>query len=99
MIGNTTAVTVIDDLTVSIDPVREEKMPLRPETGDVQAMMPLEAGALAEASERLSVLPRTRLVIASSVDCLVETARQDTADRLAAVAEQAELPPRPTLRW
>ncbi|MFJ7412816.1 hypothetical protein ACIQWZ_18660 [Streptomyces sp. NPDC098077] len=45
------------------------------------------------------MLPRTRLLIASSVDCLVEAVRQDTADRLAAVAEQAELPPRPTLRW
>ncbi|MDW4916317.1 hypothetical protein [Streptomyces californicus] len=90
---------MIEDLTVSVDPVREETVPLRPETGDVQAMMALEARVLAEAGERLSVLPRTRLLIASSVDCLGEAVRQDTADRLAAVAEQAELPPRPTLRW
>ncbi|WP_217231325.1 hypothetical protein [Streptomyces anulatus] len=101
-IENTTAVTVIDDLTVSVDLVREAKVPLRPDRADVQALMALEAGALADAVERLSLLPRRSwLLIASSIDCLVETVGQETADRLVAVADQAELEPRsrPTLRW
>ncbi|MFD0437384.1 hypothetical protein [Streptomyces chartreusis] len=102
MIENATAVTVIDDLTVSVDLVREAKVPLKPDSADVQAMMALEAGALADAVARLSVLPRRSwLLIASNLDCLVEAVGQETADRLAAVAEQAELAPRPrpTLRW
>ncbi|MFE5189875.1 hypothetical protein [Streptomyces sp. NPDC056628] len=35
------------------------------------------------------------------LDCLVEAVGQETAERLVAVAEQAELAPRPppTLRW
>lgn len=102
VIEGTTAVTVIDDLTLSVDLVREAKVPLRPDAADVQAMMALEAGALADAVERLSLLPRRSwLLVASSIDCLVETVGQETADRLVAVAEQAELEPRPrpTLRW
>ncbi|MFI1648318.1 hypothetical protein ACH4XT_15450 [Streptomyces avidinii] len=102
MIENTTAVTVIDDLTLSVDLVREAKVPLQPDTADVQAMMALEAGALADAVARLSLLPRRSwLLIVSNLDCLAEAVGQETADRLAAVAEQAELTPRPrpTLRW
>ncbi|MGD1220473.1 hypothetical protein AB9Q10_18825 [Streptomyces krungchingensis] len=102
MIENATAVTVIDDLTVSVDLVREAKAPLQPDSADVQAMMALEAGALADAVARLSLLPRRSwLLIVSNIDCLVETVGQETADRLVAVAEQAELAPRPrpTLRW
>lgn len=102
MIENTTAVTVIDDLTVSVDLVREAKVPLQPDSADVQAMMALKAGALADAVARLSLLPRRSwLLIASNLDCLVETVGRETADRLVAVAEQTELAPRPlpTLRW
>ncbi|MFD3962019.1 hypothetical protein ACFWRG_32330 [Micromonospora tulbaghiae] len=102
MIENTTAVTVIDDLTLSVDLVREAKVPLQPDTADVQAMMALEAGALADAVARLSLLPRRSwLLIVSSLDCLVEAVGQETADHLVAVADQAELAPRPrpTLRW
>lgn len=102
MIENTTAVTVIDDLTLSVDLVREAKVPLKPDTADVQAMMALEAGALADAVTRLSLLPRRSwLLIVSSIECLVEAVGQETADRLVAVADQAELAPRPrpTLRW
>ncbi|WP_250402870.1 hypothetical protein [Streptomyces cellostaticus] len=102
MIENTTAVTVIDDLTLSVDLVREAKVPLKPDPADVQAMMALEAGALADAVARLSLLPRRSwLLIASNLNCLVEAVGQETAERLVAVAEQAELAPRPrpTLRW
>jgi hypothetical protein len=102
MIENTTAVTVIDDLTLSVDLVREATVPLKPDPADVQAMMALEAGALADAVARLSLLPRRSwLLIASNLDCLVEAVGQETAERLVAVAEQAELAPRPrpTLRW
>ncbi|NED35825.1 hypothetical protein [Streptomyces sp. SID8499] len=102
VIENTTAVTVIDDLTLSVDLVREATGPLKPDPADVQTMMALEAGALADAGARLSLLPRRSwLLIASNLDCLVEAVGQETADRLVAVAEQAELAPRPrpTLRW
>ncbi|MEU8545258.1 hypothetical protein AB0C52_35545 [Streptomyces sp. NPDC048717] len=102
LIQNTTAVTVIDDLTLSVDLVREAKVPLTPDPADVQTMMALEAGALADAVARLSMLPRRSwLLIVSSLDCLAEAVGQETADRLIAVAEQAELSarPRPTLRW
>jgi hypothetical protein len=102
MIENTTAVTVIDDLTLSVDLVREAAVPLNPDSVDVQAMMALEAGALADAVARLSLLPRRSwLLIASNLDCLVGAVGQETADRLVAVAEQAELAPRPrpNLRW
>ncbi|MGY4963527.1 hypothetical protein [Streptomyces sp. 900105245] len=102
MIENTTTVTVIDDLTISVDLVREAKVPLKPDTAEVQAMMALEAGALADAVARLSLLPRRSwLLIASNLDCLVEAVGQETAERLVAVAEQAELSarPRPTLHW
>ncbi|MFE0775398.1 hypothetical protein [Streptomyces sp. NPDC058861] len=44
LLENTTAVTVINDLTLSVDLVREAKGPLQPDTADVQAMMALEAG-------------------------------------------------------
>ncbi|MFJ2217937.1 hypothetical protein ACIQVO_35995 [Streptomyces sp. NPDC101062] len=102
MIEKTASVTVIDDLTLSVDLVREAKVPLQPDTPDVQAMMALEAGALADAVARLSLLPRRSwLLIASNLDCLAEAVGQETADRLGAVAELAELTarPRPTLRW
>ncbi|WEH37790.1 hypothetical protein PZB75_30780 (plasmid) [Streptomyces sp. AM 4-1-1] len=102
MIENTTAVTVIDDLTLSVDLVREAKVPLKPDSADVQAMMALEAGALADAVARLSLLPRRSwLLIVSNLDRLAEAVGQETADRLVAVAEQAELTARPwpTLRW
>ncbi|MFF5393167.1 hypothetical protein ACFY5H_33435 [Streptomyces sp. NPDC013012] len=100
LIENTTAVTVIDDLALSVDLVREAKVPLKPDTAEVQAMTALEAGALADAVARLSLLPRRSwLLIVSSIDCLVEAVGQETADRLVAVAEQAELASRPTLRW
>ncbi|MET8682346.1 hypothetical protein ABZW18_33485 [Streptomyces sp. NPDC004647] len=102
MIENTTAVTVIDDLTLSVDLVREATVSLKADSADVQAMMALEAGALADAVARLSLLPRRSwLLIASSIDRLVETVGQETAERLLAVAEQAELPPRPrpSVRW
>ncbi|MFW3464382.1 hypothetical protein ACN24K_30385 [Streptomyces microflavus] len=69
---------------------------LRPDPADVQARMALKVGALADAVARLSLLPRRSwLLIVSSIDCLVETVGQETADRLVAVAEQAELEPRP----
>ncbi|WP_169922685.1 hypothetical protein [Streptomyces lushanensis] len=51
---------------------------------------------------RSASLPRRSwLLIASDLDCLVEAVGQETAGRLVAVAEQAELAPRPrpTLRW
>lgn len=101
-IENTTAVTVIDDLTLSVDLVREAKVPLKPEPADVQAMMALEAGALADAVARLSLLPRRSwLLIASNLDCLVDAVGQETAERLVALAGQAEMSarPRPALRW
>jgi hypothetical protein len=85
-----------------VDLVREDTVPLKPDSADVQAMMALEAGALADAVARLSLLPRCSwLLIASNIDCLVEAVGQETADRLAAVAEQAELAPRPhpNVRW
>ncbi|MEU5958281.1 hypothetical protein [Streptomyces sp. NPDC047525] len=77
-------------------------MPLKPDPADVQAMMALESGALADAVARLSLLPRRSwLLIASNIDRLVEAIGQDTADRLIAVAEQCELAPRPrpNMRW
>jgi hypothetical protein len=102
VIEETTAVTVIDDLTLSVDLVREANARLEPDTVDVQAVMALKAGALADAVARLSQLPRRSwLLIVSSIGCLVETVGKETADRLVAVAEQTELPPRPlpTLHW
>ncbi|MFH8610540.1 hypothetical protein ACH4D5_23955 [Streptomyces sp. NPDC018029] len=82
--------------------MREAKVLLKPDTPDVQAMMALEAGALADAVARLRLLPRRSwLLITSNLDCLVEAVDQEAAERLVAVAEQAELAPRPrpTLRW
>ncbi|WDN55870.1 hypothetical protein [Streptomyces clavuligerus] len=100
-IENTTTVTVIDDLTLSVDLVREAA-PRPPDSAEVQAMMALKAGALADATARLSLLPRRSwLLVASNLDCLAAAVGQETADRLVAVAEQAELParPRPNLGW
>ncbi|MFJ1954651.1 hypothetical protein ACIOGT_25880 [Streptomyces microflavus] len=57
-IGNTTSVTGRENLTLSVDPVCEAKVPLRPDLADVQAMMALEAEALADPFARLSLLPR-----------------------------------------
>lgn len=102
MIENTTAVTVIDDLTLSVDLVREATLPLETDSADIQATMALEAGALADAVARLSLLPRRSwLLIASSTERLIETVGQETTDRLLAVAELAELRqrPRPARRW
>ncbi|MGW1290211.1 hypothetical protein ACWD4N_43070 [Streptomyces sp. NPDC002586] len=96
MFDDTTPVTVIDDLTISVDLEREAKVPLKPDPADVQAMMALEAGALADAVARLTALPRRSwLLIASSTERLVETVGQETTDRILAIAEQVELPPRP----
>lgn len=71
-------------------------MPLKPDSADVQAMMALEAGALADAVARLSLLPRRSwLLIASNLDCLAEAVGRETADRLVAVADRPNSPPRP----
>ncbi|MFF8790777.1 hypothetical protein [Streptomyces sp. NPDC015125] len=102
MIENTTRVTVIDDLTISADLAREATTPLETDSADVQALMALEAGALADAAARLSLLPRRSwILIASSIEQLIETVGEETAERLVAVAEQAELAqrPRPRLDW
>ncbi|WP_439681595.1 hypothetical protein [Embleya sp. MST-111070] len=102
LIDNTTAVTLLDDTTLSVDLVREAKGPLAPDPVDVQAMMALEAGALADAVARLTVLPhRSWMVIASTLQRLAETVGQETTDRIIAVAEQAELlqRPLPTANW
>ncbi|WLQ69346.1 hypothetical protein [Streptomyces glycanivorans] len=101
-IENTTAVTVIDDVTLSVDLVREATRPLQSDPADVQATMALEAGALADAIARLSLLPhRSWLLIASSTERLSEAVGQETTDRLLAVADLAELQqrPRPTQNW
>jgi hypothetical protein len=99
LIENTTAVTVIDDVTLSVDLVRESTMPHVPDPAEIQAAMALEAGALADAVDRLSRLPhRSWILIVSSVDRLVEAVGQETTDRLVAVADQAELDPRPLPR-
>jgi hypothetical protein len=96
LIEGTTAVTVIDDVTLSVDLVREATLPLRPDPVDVQAMMAIEAGALADAIDRLSRVPhRSWILVVSSVDCLVEAVGQETTDRLVAIAEQAQLAQRP----
>ncbi|MEU6949523.1 hypothetical protein ABZ957_30475 [Streptomyces sp. NPDC046316] len=102
VIENAARVTVIDDVTVSVDLVREATVPREPDSVDVQAMMALEAGALADAVDRLSRLPgRSWILVTSSVERLVETVGEETTERLLANAEQAELPPRPRprLRW
>lgn len=102
MIEDTTPVTVIDDLTVTVDLVREAKDPREPDPAEVQALMALQAGALADAVARLNLLPaRSWILIASNLDNLIETVGQETADSIVAVAEQAELAPRPrpTLGW
>ncbi|MFI0220054.1 hypothetical protein [Streptomyces lydicus] len=102
MIENTTRVTVIDDLTVSADLTGEATAPLETDSADVQALMALEAGALADAIARLSSLPRRSwILIASSIERLIETVGEETTERLLAVAEQAELAqrPRPRLDW
>ncbi|MET9110830.1 hypothetical protein [Streptomyces zhihengii] len=96
MIENAAGVTVIDDVTVSVDLVREATVPQETDSVDVQAMMALEAGALADAVDRVSRLPgRSWILVASSVERLVETVGEETTERLLAIAEQAELPPRP----
>ena len=96
MIEHAARGTVIDDVTVSVDLVREATAPRETDSADIQALMALEAGALADAVDRLSRLPgRSWIMVASSVQRLVETADEETTDRLLAIAEQAELPPRP----
>lgn len=102
MIDNAPKVTVIDDVTVSVDLVREATVPLETDSADIQALMAVEAGALADAVDRLSRLPgRSWILVASSVERLVETVGAETTARLLATAEQAELPPRPrpSARW
>ncbi|MFL0021371.1 hypothetical protein ACJBCE_00290 [Streptomyces sp. NBUL23] len=102
MIENAPRVTVIDDVTVSVDLVREATVPLETDSADIQALMAVEAGALADAVDRLSRLPgRSWILVASSVERLVETVGEETTKRLLATAEQAELPsrPRPNTRW
>ncbi|MER5368559.1 hypothetical protein [Streptomyces sp. NPDC002722] len=47
MVENSTPVTVVDDLTISVDLAREPGGPRLADTVEVQAMMALEAGALA----------------------------------------------------
>ncbi|MEV6857451.1 hypothetical protein AB0M89_27035 [Streptomyces microflavus] len=52
--------------------------------------------------DRLSRLPgRSWILVASSVERLVETVGEEVTDRLLCAAEQAELPqrPRPNMRW
>ncbi|NGO87936.1 hypothetical protein GPA20_31130, partial [Streptomyces sp. 196(2019)] len=54
------------------------------------------------AVDRLSRLPgRSWILVASSIERLIETVGEETTERLLATAEQAELPqrPRPNLRW
>lgn len=102
VIENTTAVTMIDDVTVSVDTVREAKRPLAPDSVDVQAMMALEAGALAEAIAALAVLPnRSWILIASTPEILAEAVGEQTAARILAVADTLELTqrPLPKLSW
>lgn len=102
MIDNAPRVTVIDDVTVSVDLVREATVPLETDSAGIQALMAVEAGALADAVDRLSRLPeRSWILVASSVERLVETVGEETTERLLAIAEQAELPPRPrpSVRW
>ncbi|MFJ1744232.1 hypothetical protein ACIOG4_36975 [Streptomyces microflavus] len=102
MIENAPRVTVIDDVTISVDLVREAVVPPQTDSADVQALMAVEAGALADAVDRLSRLPRRSwILVASSVERLVETVGEETTERLLATAEQAELPqrPRPNMRW
>lgn len=100
VIEDAARVTVIDDVTVSVDLVRETETPRETDFADIQALMALEAGALADAVDRLSRLPgRSWILVASSVERLVETVGEETTERLLANAEQAELPPRPSLRW
>ncbi|WP_241546412.1 hypothetical protein [Streptomyces sp. ScaeMP-e48] len=102
MIENAARVMVIDDVTVAVDLVREAAVPLETDSADIQALMAVEAGALADAVDRLSRLPgRSWILVASSVERLVETVGEETTERLLAIAEQAELPPRPrpSARW
>uniref|UniRef100_UPI002F91BD33 hypothetical protein n=1 Tax=Streptomyces virginiae TaxID=1961 RepID=UPI002F91BD33 len=102
VIDNVARVTVIDDVTVSVDLVREATVLREADSVEVQAMMALEAGALADAVDRLSRLSgRSWILVASSVERLVETVGEETTERLLAIAVQAELPPRPrpSLRW
>ncbi|MFJ2232082.1 hypothetical protein [Streptomyces halstedii] len=69
---------------------------LEPDCVDVQALMAVEAGVLADVVDRLSRRSgRSWILVASSVERLAETVGEETAERLLAVAEQAELPPRP----
>ncbi|MFE6273969.1 hypothetical protein ACFVQ9_34850 [Streptomyces goshikiensis] len=98
----TTPVTMVDDVTLAVDLVHEAKGPLRADTVEVQAMMALEAGALAEAIADLVSLPdRSWILIASTPDLLAEAVGADVADRILAAAETAELRqrPLPELRW
>ncbi|HWU09897.1 MAG TPA: hypothetical protein VN520_26585 [Streptomyces sp.] len=102
MIENAPRVTVIDDVTVSVDLVREATVPLETDSADIQALMAVEAGALTDAVDRLSRLPgRSWILVASSVERLLETVGEETTERLLATAEQAELSPRPrpNMRW
>ncbi|MFB7398432.1 hypothetical protein [Streptomyces sp. NPDC056191] len=99
MIEDAARVTVIDDVTLAVDLVREATAPREADSVDVQAMMALEAGALADAVDRLSQLPeRSWILVVSSVERLVETVGEETTARLLANTEQAELPPRPRPR-
>ncbi|MFI6112903.1 hypothetical protein [Kitasatospora sp. NPDC051164] len=96
VIENTTPVTVFDDLTLTVDLARESTMPRLLDPPEIQAQMALEAGALADAVARLTVMPRRSwILVATTIERLVETVGRETADRILAVAEQAELPPRP----
>ncbi|MFJ2232215.1 hypothetical protein ACIOFU_33175, partial [Streptomyces halstedii] len=53
MMEYATRVTVIDDVTVSVDLVRVAVVLLEPDCVDVQALMAVEAGVLADVVDRL----------------------------------------------
>ncbi|MFJ2572286.1 hypothetical protein ACIOYT_18010 [Streptomyces halstedii] len=85
-----------------LDLVREATVPLETDSADIQALMAVEVGALADAVDRLSRLSgRSWILIASSVERLVETVGEETTKRPLATAEKGELPQRPcpNTRW
>ncbi|WP_331726138.1 hypothetical protein [Streptomyces sp. NBC_00470] len=102
LIEATSAVTVIDDLTVARDLVRERTAPAPLDPPETQALMALGDGARADAVARLVALPRRSwILVVSGIEALVETVGQESTDRLLAVADRIDLSPRPrpSLDW
>lgn len=93
-------VTMVDDVTISVDLRHEATEPRPLDQAEGQAALALQAAGLSEAITQLVRRSnQSWILIGSTEDRLVETLGKKTTAEIFAVADVADLPARPKPTW